>query len=118
MNNGDKTLCRANLFVGEEEPILFQIQSSEPLAHLICQHESIIIRLTRTSFVLWSRPRIELAQYLTVMYTYTAMMFGWKYTLKMVSSMHNEADAEDYIVWHRIWICIDYLLFDLAAVWV
>ena len=33
----------------------------------------------------------------------------------MVSSMHNEADAQDYIVWHRIWICIDYLLFDLAA---
>lgn len=39
--------------------------------------------------------------------------------LKMVSSMHNEADAEDYIVWRRIWICIDYLQFDLAAgVWV
>lgn len=33
----------------------------------------------------------------------------------MVHSMHNEADAEDYIVWHRIWICIDYLQFDLAA---
>ena len=26
MNNGDKTLCGANLFVGEEEPTLFQIQ--------------------------------------------------------------------------------------------
>lgn len=47
------------------------------------------------------------------------IVFGWKYELKMVSSMHNEADAEDYMVWHRIWICIDYLLFDLAAgVWV
>lgn len=30
------------------------------------------------------------------------MVFGWKYGLKMVPSMHNEADAEDYIVWHRI----------------
>ncbi len=29
-------------------------------------------------------------------------VFGWKYVFKMVSSMHNEADAEDYIVWHRI----------------
>ncbi len=36
------------------------------------------------------------------MYTYRDMVFGWKYVLKMVSSMHNEADAEDYIVWHRI----------------
>lgn len=37
----------------------------------------------------------------------------------MVSSMHNEADAEDYIVWHRISICIDYLFPELAAaVWV
>lgn len=26
MNNGDKALCRANLFVGEEEPALFQIE--------------------------------------------------------------------------------------------
>lgn len=46
-------------------------------------------------------------------------MFREKYALKIVPSMHNEADAEDYIVWQRIGICIDYLQFDLpAAVWV
>lgn len=33
------------------------------------------------------------------MYTNRDVVFGWICVLKM---MHNEPDAEDYIVWHRI----------------
>lgn len=111
--------CAGQIYLWERRSQLsLRYSTSEPLPHLICQHESVIIKLTHTSFVLWSCPRIWLVQYLIVMYTYRDTVFGWKCMLKMVSSMHNEADVEDYIVWHRIWICIDYLLFDLAAgVW-
>lgn len=44
-------------------------------------------------------PHVQLLQRYAVMYARTEML---KYALKMVPSMHNEADAQDYIVWHRI----------------
>lgn len=39
-----------------------------------------------------------------------------RYVLKMVSSRHNGADAEHYIVWRRTTLCIDYLSSELADV--
>jgi len=118
---GIKTLCRANLFAGEGGSTLSSRSSTpEPLPHLICQHESIIIKFTHTqththALCFDRAPDISLVQYLIAKCTNRDVVFGWKYLLKMVYSMHNEADAEDYIAWHIIWICIDYLLFDLAA---
>lgn len=102
MNNGDKTLCRANLFVGEEEPTQIRCSTSEPLPHLICQHESIIIKAhTHKLCALIMPPNIA-----STIFNSRVHLQGygvWRQcVLKMVSSMHNEADAEDYIVWHKI----------------
>lgn len=56
MNNGDKTVYEANLFVREK----------------VCQHESIIIRLC----ALIAAPPKYSCYYILIMYTYRDMVFG------------------------------------------